>query len=158
MTGKKVHVAHLEMSVSEPFVGPPYELPIAPLAGTTIDHWADAVDGAAEPSLVIDGRAEIAAMSPAACRMFGFEDPQAAAGLCLRDAVLPLVDFTAAASPLPDTELSKMPSIQALLSERLARGLLRVRLGDKISTIDAVATPLFEGEHAVGSLTFFCSV
>jgi hypothetical protein len=51
-----------------------------------------------------------------------------------------------------------MPSIQALLSERLARGLLRVRLGDEILTIDAVATPLLENGHVVGSLTFFCSV
>jgi PAS domain-containing protein len=146
------------MSVSEQFVGPPYELAIGPLAGRTIDNWADAVDGAAEPSLVIDGRAVIAAVSPTACELFGLADPETASGLCLHDAVLPLVDFTAAASPLPDTELSKMPSIQALLSERLARGLLRVRLGDEILTIDAVATPLLENGHVVGSLTFFCSV
>jgi hypothetical protein len=71
---------------------------------------------------------------------------------------LPLVDFTAAASVLPDTEISKIPAVQALLSERLARGLVRVRVRDEIVTMDAVATPLFDGEETVGSLTFFCQV
>ncbi|HKE63797.1 MAG TPA: hypothetical protein VKB59_03995 [Micromonosporaceae bacterium] len=151
-------MAHLEMSVSERFAGPAYEMAIGPLADTTVNHWADAVDRAAEPSLVIDDHAVIAAVSVAACELFGFADPQSATGLCLHDGILPLVDFTAAASPLPDTERMKIPSIQALLSERLARGLLRVRLGDDISTVDAVATPLVDGDAVVGSLTFFCTV
>jgi len=40
----------------------------------------------------------------------------------------------------------------------LARGLLRVRLGDDIVTIDAVATPLWADGDVAGSLTFFCTV
>ena len=150
-------MAHLEMSLSEPLLGPTSELVIGGLL-STVDHWADAVDGASEPCLVIDSRAVITAASPAACRLLGFANPEAATGLCLHDGVLPLVDFTAAAGMLPDTEISKIPSVQALLSERLARGLVRVRLGNDIVTMDAVATPLLEGSVTVGSLTFFCTV
>ncbi len=107
---------------------------------------------------MIDAKAVVAAASPAACRLLGFADRSAAVGVCLHDGVLPLIDFAATASPLPDTELAKIPPVQALLSQRLARGLLRVRLGGDVVTIDAVATPLLEGSHVVGSLTFFCTV
>lgn len=156
-----MHVAHLEMSLTEPFAIPASELAaLSPddLIPSTVDHWADAVDRATEPCIVIDARAIVAAASPAACRLLGFVDPSAAVGVCLHDGVLPLIDFAATASPLPDTELAKIPPVQALLSERLARGLLRVRLGGDVVTIDAVATPLLEGATVVGSLTFFCTV
>jgi PAS domain-containing protein len=149
------------MSLTEPSAIPGSTLaddcsddPIA----STVDHWADAVDHASEPCIVIDAKAVVAAASPAACRLLGFADPSAAVGACLHDGVLPLIDFAATANPLPDTELAKIPPVQALLSERLARGLLRVRLGGAVVTIDAVATPLLEGGHVVGSLTFFCTV
>jgi PAS domain-containing protein len=154
-------VAHLEMSLTEPFAVPTSELAYLStddLIPSMVDHWADAVDGATEPCIVIDAKAVVAAASPAACRLLGFADRSAAVGVCLHDGVLPLIDFAATASPLPDTELAKIPPVQALLSERLARGLLRVRLGRDVVTIDAVATPLLEGSHVVGSLTFFCTV
>ena len=154
-------MAHLEMSLTEPFALSASELAdLSPddLFPSTVDHWADAVDGATEPCIVIDAKAIVAAASPAACRLLGFADPAAAVGMCLHNAVLPLIDFAATANPLPDTELAKIPPVQALLSERLARGLLRVRLGGDVVTIDAVATPLLEGGHVVGSLTFFCTV
>lgn len=154
-------MAHLEMSLTEPFAVPASELAdlsTDDLIPSTVDHWADAVDGATEPCIVIDAKAVVAAASPAACRLLGFADRSAAVGVCLHDGVLPLIDFAATASPLPDTELAKIPPVQALLSERLARGLLRVRLGGDVVTIDAVATPLLEGSHVVGSLTFFCTV
>ncbi len=154
-------MAHLEMSLTEPFAIPASELAddgSEDLIASTVDHWADAVDHATEPCIVIDAKAVVAAASPAACRLLGFADPSAAVGACLHDGVLPLIDFAATANPLPDTELAKIPPVQALLSERLARGLLRVRLGGDVVTIDAVATPLLEGGHAVGSLTFFCTV
>jgi PAS domain-containing protein len=155
--GKKVHVAHLEMSLTEPFAAPLTDVSEA-LAVGTVDHWSDAVDGATEPCLVIDAKAVVTAASPAACTLFGFPGPRAALGLCLHDDVLPLIDFGASASPLPETDLAKIPPVQALLSERLSRGLLRVRLGADIVTIDAIATPLWEDGAVAGSLTFFCTV
>ncbi|HEY9483786.1 MAG TPA: hypothetical protein VIR00_12570 [Micromonosporaceae bacterium] len=154
-------MAHLEMSLTEPFAIPASELVddrSDDLIPSNVDHWADAVDHATEPCIVIDAKAVVAAASPAACRLLGFADPSAAAGVCLHDGTLPLIDFAATAHPLPDTELAKIPPVQALLSERLARGLLRVRLGGDVVTIDAIATPLHEGGHVVGSLTFFCTV
>jgi PAS domain-containing protein len=149
------------MSVTEPFAGAGFDLPGLSdddLAATTVDRWADTVDRATEPCLVIDAKAVVAAASPAACRLLGFSGPQAAVGVCLHDGALPLIDFAAVANALPDTELAKIPPVQALLSHRLARGLLRVRLGTEVVTIDAVATPLLEGPDVVGSLTFFCTV
>jgi PAS domain-containing protein len=154
-------VAHLEMSLTEPSAVPASELSddcSDDLIPSTVDRWADAVDHATEPCIVIDAKAVVAAASPTACRLLGFADPSAAVGTCLHDGILPLIDFAATANPLPDTELAKIPPMQALLSERLARGLLRVRLGGDVVTIDAVATPLLEGDDVVGSLTFFCTV
>jgi hypothetical protein len=40
----------------------------------------------------------------------------------------------------------------------LARGLLRVRSGDGLRTIDAVASPLYDGPTVVGSITFLCQI
>lgn len=153
-------MAHLEMSLTEPSAIPASEPAddCSDVIPRTVDHWADAVDHATEPCIVIDAKAVVAAASPAACRLLGFANTSAAVGTCLHDGVLPLIDFGATAHPLPDTELAKIPPVQALLSARLARGLLRVRLGGDVVTIDAVATPLLEGGHVVGSLTFFCTV
>jgi len=84
--------------------------------------------------------------------------PEAAIGQCLYAGVLPLVDFTSAAAAVPEVELNKIPPVQALLSEHLARGLMRVRQGSDVITVDAVSTPLWEAHRVVGSLTFFCLV
>jgi hypothetical protein len=151
-------VAHLEMALTEPLPAPAPDLSECPSATSTIDHWSDAVDTATEPCLVIDAKAVVLAASAAASELLGFVHSQAAVGVCLYDGSLPLIDFAAAASPLPDTELAKVPPVQALLSQRLSRGLLRVRLGNEVVTIDAIATPLWEDDEVVGSLTFFCTV
>jgi len=154
-------VAHLEMAVSGSTAaegGPEPVAELGSLARTTVDHWADAVDAALEPCLVVTHEAIIAAASVAACRLLGFASQEEAVGKCLYDGVLPLVDFTAAANVLPDSELGKLPAVQALNTARLARGLLRVRRDSEVLTIDAVATPLMEGERIVGALSFFCQV
>jgi PAS domain-containing protein len=155
-------VAHLEMSLTDPFT------PVAPSADAmdfasrgsvrSVDRWIDAVDGANEACLVIDAAAVISAASHRACELLGFASPEDAAGQCLYDGVLPLLDFTSAATPLPDAEISKVPPVQALRSKRLARGLIRVRAGREVMTVDAIATPLWEHDVVVGSLTFFCEV
>jgi len=143
------------MSVSDPYAPETTDAP--PIAAAVL-RWAEVTDGANEACLVVDASAFIAAASVSACALLGFANPEAAIGQCLYAGVLPLVDFTSAAAAVPDVELTKIPPLQALLSEHLARGLMRVRQGNDIITVDAVSTPLWEAHRVVGSLTFFCLV
>ena len=71
-----------------------------------------------------------------------------------------LVDFTASLAKLDNAEADKIPPLLAISSGRLARGLMRVRppAGGTVRTVDAVATPLWDGSTLVGSLTFFSEV
>ena len=71
-----------------------------------------------------------------------------------------LIDFTANASALEETETEKIPPLLAVRSERPARGLLRVRTqpDGMPLTVDAIATPLLDDGRVVGSLTFFSPV
>lgn len=164
-------MTHVELSLSEPFtptIGnldpalPP--MPVISYPGdfiggfTTVDRWVAAVNGANEAALVIDSQAVIAAASPMACTLLGFGRPEAAIGQCLYADVLPLLDFTSSAGALAGGDFQKIPPILALTSGRLARGLLRVRCGGDIVTMDAVATPLWERGVVIGSLTFFCLI
>jgi hypothetical protein len=145
-------VAHVELSLSEPLVPAPAQ-PAGPL-----DRWSRAVADAVEPCLVIDAMSEIQAVSPAACRLLGFANQAAVVGRHLFGGILRLLDFTAAPSVLADTELEKIPSVLAYSSQRLARGLMRVRSDGAVRTLDAIATPLFDGDKVVGSLTFFSQI
>jgi hypothetical protein len=169
-------VAHVELSLTEAFVplartpGDPdldlpdfiaeHASPADPAAGTSFSRWAATVAAAAEPCLVIDAACTIVAASSACCRLFGIGEPGIAAGLPLLDAGLRLVDFTAAGGELTETEIDKIPPLLAVTSGRAARGLLRVRCPDEngAATLDALATPLFDGETVAGSLTFFSVV
>jgi hypothetical protein len=55
--------------------------------------------------------------------------------------------------------MANIPPLLAVTSGRLARGLLRVqRPGQLPGTVDAIATPLRDGDTVVGSLTFFAEV
>ena len=59
-------MAHLEMSLTEPFAIPASELVddrSDDLIPSNVDHWADAVDHATEPCIVIDAKAVVAAAS-----------------------------------------------------------------------------------------------
>jgi hypothetical protein len=147
-------VAHLELSVSEPFA--PDGTPAEPTS--SLDHWAGAVSGATEPCLIIDGVSTIIAVSPAACTLLGFQPPSDTVGCHLFAGVLRLLDFTSAGGHLPDSEFEKIPPVLAYSSGRLARGLLRVRSGTEIRTVDAIAAPLFDGRKVVGSVTFFSQI
>jgi len=150
-------MAHLEMSLSEPAVDD-----IAPEAGTlvrtSVDRWSDAADGAHEACLVIDAAAVISAASPAACDLLGFPGPGSAIGACLFHGVLPLVDFTAMALPIPVEEVGRIPPLQPLVSRKLARGLIRLRINGEVVTVDAVSAPLWERDQVIGTLTFLCQV
>lgn len=141
---------HVELSLSDPL---PLRGP-AEAGDSTVALWAAVTARAPEPSLVLDQHAEIVAVSPPARALLNLDE--SAVGQPLFD-VLRLLDFTAAASPLDDAEMTKIPPLLALTSGRLARGLLRLRHGDATHTLDAVAVPLGAG-GTDGSLTFFNTV
>lgn len=151
---------------------PHVELTVSGLAPAATDHrqaplraldrWGAAVHDAVEPCLVVDHLSRIVAASPGACQLLGLGEPQMAVGLSLFAGVLRLLDFTAAPAPLGDGELERIPPVLACSSGRLAHALMRVQAGGAVVTLDAVATPLFDGPfgdgRVVGSLTFLALV
>jgi PAS domain-containing protein len=145
-------VAHVELSLSDPLVSED-----APGPASSVEHWVAAVSCAIEPCIVIDSLSMIVAASPAACTLFGLEDQEAAVGRHLFTGVLRLIDFGNGAA-LPDIDREKIPPVLAYNSGKLSHGLLRVEAGDGTLTLDAIATPLFDGRKVVGSLTFFSRV
>ena len=143
-------VPHLELSVSEPNVTRARQQ-----SGSPLDRWSAAVSDAEEHCLVLDTEAVIVAISVPFERLLGLDRP--AVGRDLLDGVLRLIDF-ADGGALNDGEIGKIPPLLALTSRRLARGLLRVQSADEACTLDAIATPLRDGEATAGSLTFFSRV
>jgi hypothetical protein len=127
---------------------------------SSLDRWASVVIGAAEPSLVLAGDSTIIAASASCAKMIGLGDPETARGYRLRDAGVHLVDFTTSLDELDPTEADKIPPLLAISSRRLARGLMRVACPrtKAACTMDAVATPLWDGATVVGSLTFFAEI
>jgi PAS domain-containing protein len=141
----------VELSLSEAYV------PRAPQsAESSVRRWASVVADAAEACLIIDSELEVVALS-AACRdMLGLQDD--AVGRGLLDGELRLLDFGDGGA-LTDGEVGKIPPLLALSSGQLARGLVRVICPDGgTPTLDAIATPLFDGPTIVGSLTFFSHI
>lgn len=157
-------MAHVELSLSEHITGsldpdPTRHGDPFPHGLTSVDRWALAARSAYEPCLVIDNMAAIAAVSPSACRLLGFVDPDEVVGCFLQSSeLLALVDFTPASAALSEADMEKIPPMLALLSGRLARGLMRVRAHSDVVTVDAIATPLLENDKVIGSLTFFSLV
>lgn len=155
-------MAHVELSLSEPYT-PQLDSDHADFGSTklytSVHRWSAATRGAVEPCLVIDEVGAIAAVSPSACNLLGLASPDDVIGEFLQSGqLLALVDFTPAPAALSEGDVEKIPPLLALSSRRLARGLLRVRSGAEVITLDAVATPLWEGNHVIGSLTFLCLV
>jgi hypothetical protein len=97
-------------------------------------------------------------VSTSACELLGFPGQAAVVGRHLFGGILRLLDFTSVPSPLAAGELEKIPPVLAFNSRRLARGLIRVRSGGVVRTIDAVATPLLDRDKVVGSLTFLTQI
>lgn len=127
---------------------------------SSLDRWASVVIGASEPSLVLAADSTIIAASASCAEMIGLGDPETARGHRLRDAGVQLVDFTSSPDELDPTEADKIPPLLAISSRRLARGLMRVQCPKTSAacTMDAVATPLWDGATVVGSLTFFSQI
>lgn len=143
-------MAHVELSLTEavPADGP---------VNVAIGRWVPAVREAAEACVLLDGDGVVVAAS-AACGQFFAVEPAEAVGRRLADDVLRLVDFSAASGVLPEWELERIPPVLALTSGTLARGLLRAVGTGVTYTLDAVTTPLRDGDAVVGSLTFFATV
>lgn len=114
-----------------------------------LDDWAARVRDAAEAMLLIDAAGRLVALSTAAGDLLGL-DPAAAAGALLLDLV-EVVDFTAAAVPVPDPDI-QLPPLRAVLTGRLNRGLVRLRSGAAARSYDVVGIPLAESAGAVAFL------
>jgi hypothetical protein len=151
-------VAHVELSLSGAFV-PQARTPAEAEFVSGLDRWTASVAEAAEPCLVIDTSTTILAVSASCCELFGLGKPAEVTGQPL-GAALRLIDFTAGAGELDETDVEKIPPLLAIRSERLARGLLRTvpGPGEPPLTVDAITTPLFAAERVAGSLTFFSPV
>lgn len=151
-------MAHVELSLSGAFV-PQARTPAEAEFVPGLDRWTATVAAAAEPCLIIDTTTAILAVSISGGELLGLGKPPEALGQPL-GAVLKLLDFTAGAGELEESDAEKIPPLLAIRSERLARGLLRVvpGPGETPLTVDAVATPLLDGERVAGSLTFFSAV
>ena len=112
-------MAHVELSISDPHLArspDPTE--------SSLDRWAATVADAAEPSLVIDDKAVIVAVSASFEDLLGLTE--SAIDRPLVDGVLQLLDFGDGGA-LDASEINKTPPLLALSSGRLARGLVRVR-------------------------------
>jgi hypothetical protein len=151
-------VAHVELSLSGAFV-PQARTPADGEFVPGVGRWTSTVAAAAEPCLIIDTSTAILALSTSCGELLGLGKPPEAIGQPL-GAVLRLLDFTAGARELEESDADKIPPLLAIRTERLARGLLRVVPvpGETPLTVDAIATPLLEGERVAGSLTFFSAV
>jgi PAS domain-containing protein len=156
---REVRVAHVELSLSGAFV-PQARTPAEAEFVSSIDRWRATVETAAEPCLVIDVTSRILAVSPSGSALLGLGSPADAVGQPLLGGVLRLIDFTAGGGELDEPESERIPPLLAIRSGRLARGLMRVQtdVGDAHLTVDAIATPLQEGQDVVASLTFFSAV
>jgi len=134
-----------------------FELSGEPGLQRSLSMWADTAAVANEPCIVIDRVGDVVAVSPGCGELFGI-DVDAAAGHALAGDVLDLRDFSARQGILPDWEVKKIPPLLALSSRALARGLMRVWVGDAAETVDAISVPLVDAGVIVGSLTFFLPI
>jgi hypothetical protein len=151
-------VPHVELSLTDASSTLPQAAPAD--ADEALARWCATVADASEPCLVLDAQATIAAASVSAAEMLGLGPTAAAHGRLLREAIAPLIDFTAACAPLDEIEISMMPPLLAISSRRMARGLIRMAWPDTgtVSTLDAITTPLVHGTDVIGSLTFFARI
>ncbi|MDI1461732.1 hypothetical protein QEZ54_12180 [Catellatospora sp. KI3] len=144
-------MTHIELSLS----------PLEPIAADPLTTWSAPVSSAEESCLVVNSEGFIVATSTAWTRLVGAERPSELTGRhILEPGVLCLIDFTAAGKELGEAEREQIPPLLALASKGPARGLMRVRTeeGAASRTLDAVATPLWQGGTVVGSLSFFAAV
>ncbi|WP_157034728.1 hypothetical protein [Actinocatenispora sera] len=124
-------------------------------AEAVLRGWIAVVAGATDPCLLLNAAGLVTACAPATLELLGLPEPAAMVGRGLLDGLLHPVDFTAAGNRLAEWELTKLPPLAALATDALSRGLLRLRHGSQVRTVDAIATPLHHDATLIGSLTFF---
>ncbi|MDX6268109.1 MAG: hypothetical protein QOD70_2849 [Frankiales bacterium] len=143
-------VLPLRRLASEPRPEPPAR-PVARtlhLDGTPLlEAWAARVRDAAEAMLLVDRSGRLVALSGRCAELLGL-DVALAAGTLLLDLVR-VVDFTAAAAPVPDPEV-QLPPLRAADTGRVNRGLVRLRTGAVARSYDVVGIPLSDGAGALG--------
>jgi hypothetical protein len=152
-----VGVPHVELSLSDPsdanrggHARPTFD--------GSLQLWAFAVGLADEPCLLLDAKGLVVAVSPGGAALLAI-DAAAAVNRPLVDGVLRFRDFNAVSGDLPGWDVNKIPPLLAIASQGLARGLLRVSGYDgTTTTVDAISTPLRQGDEVVGSLTFLAPV
>lgn len=149
-------MAHVELALSRAY--PSHQRATGDAVAGSLERWATVVETASEPCLAVDSDGVIQAASEACSELLGFDEPSAMIGTSLSAGILRLLDFTSCGAELAPAELQKIPPLLAITSGRLARGLLRVQVTDDVVTLDAVATPLWDGQNVAGSLTFFALV
>lgn len=149
-------MAHVEFALSRAY--PSRERATGDAVAGSLERWATVVETASEPCLAVDSDGVIQAVSDACSELLGFDQSSDLIGNSLSDGILRLLDFTSCGAELAATEVQKIPPLLAITSGRLARGLLRVQVTDDVITLDAVATPLWDGQNVAGSLTFFALI
>ena len=110
-------------------------------------RWAGTVLAAPEPCLLLDSDGRVQALSVAAAELLG--TTQAAAHGRPVEAVLTMVDFSRRALPVGDPVLA-LPALRSVVHRVLARGLLRVHLGDHAVRPAGTENPGF----AAGAATY----
>jgi PAS domain-containing protein len=114
------------------------------VSGPSLHSWSQAVSTSADAALVLDPLGAVVAASGEASRLLG----RPVADLLGRELhrAAGFVDFHASPRSLALDGSSLVP-IQALRSDTLARGLMRVRLEDgRLITCDTVAAPLHDSQ------------
>lgn len=126
---------------------------LAPLR-ETLRAWVTVVASSADACMVLDGEGRVAGLSASAAALVN-EDAATVVGRRLVGDVFVIVDFSSAAEPIGDHAI--VPPTQALHSDVLSRGLIRLRRADGVTlTIDAISAPLHAHDGSlIGSLTFF---
>ena len=126
---------------------------LAPLR-EALRAWVTVTTTSADACLVLDCDGRVAGLSESAAALVN-EEPASVVGRRLVGDVFVIIDFSSAAEPIGDHAI--VPPTQALHSNVLSRGLVRLRRSDGVTvTIDAIATPLHAHDGSlIGSLTFF---
>src|ERR1700754_3098816 len=110
-------VAHVELSLSGAFV-PQARTPAEAEFVPGVDRWTATVAAASEPCLIIDTKAFILAVSVSAAELLGLGKPPEAIGQRLAS-VLHLLDFTAGAREVEESDADKIPPLMVARTERL---------------------------------------
>ncbi|MCW2668585.1 MAG: hypothetical protein JWO27_482 [Frankiales bacterium] len=122
------------------------------LDGTPLlEAWAGRVRDAAEAMLLVDRSGRLMALSRPCGELLGLDLARAPGALLLD--LVQVVDFTAAAGPVPDPEV-QLPPLRAAVTGRLNRGLVRLRTDGTVRSYDVVGIPLSEA----GALGFVAPV